>query len=109
MAFDEALAERVREALGGVGTVDEKEMFGGLAFLLHGNMSVGVHGDDLIVRIPPEVTEETLAEPDVREFDLSSRPMRGWVLVGPEGTAEDANLRSWVARGLEFAGSLPPK
>jgi hypothetical protein len=84
-------------------------MFGGIAFLLNGNMSVGVHGEELIVRLAPEETEEALAGPDVRVFDLTGRPMKGWVLVAPGGVASDEGLRSWVGRGVEFAGSLPAK
>jgi TfoX/Sxy family transcriptional regulator of competence genes len=109
MAVDEQLAERVREALGGVDGLTEKRMFGGLAYLLNGNMSVGVHGEDLIVRLAPEQTEEALAEPGVRVFDMTGRPMKGWVLVGPEATASEDALGSWVTRGLDFAESLPPK
>ena len=109
MAVDEALAERVREALGGVEGLAEKRMFGGLAFLLNGNMAVGVHGDDLIVRLAPEQTEEALAEPGVRIFDMTGRPMKGWVLVGPGATANEDGLGAWVTRGLDFAESLPPK
>jgi TfoX/Sxy family transcriptional regulator of competence genes len=109
MAVDEQLAERVRGALGGVDGLVEKRMFGGLAFLLHGNMSVGVHGEDLIVRLAPEQTEEALAEPGVRVFDMTGRPMKGWVLVGPEATASEEALGGWVTRGVDFAESLPPK
>jgi hypothetical protein len=84
-------------------------MFGGLAFLLGGNMSVGVHGSDMIVRIAPEETDAALAEPHVRLFDLTGRPMKGWVLVEPAGVSSDATLRKWVDRGVNFAGSLPAK
>jgi hypothetical protein len=109
MAFDEALAERVRGEVGGVDGVVEKRMFGGLAFLLHGNMAVGVHGDDLIVRLAPEDTQDALAEEHVRVFDMTGRPMKGWVLVGPGATADEEGLGTWVTRGVDFAESLPPK
>jgi TfoX/Sxy family transcriptional regulator of competence genes len=109
MAFDEALAERVRGAVAGVDGVVEKRMFGGLAFVVNGNMAVGVHGDDLIVRLAPEQTEEALAEPGVRVFDMTGRPMKGWVLVGPQALDGDDALGGWVTRGLDFAESLPPK
>lgn len=109
MAFDEALADRVRDALTGTGGLAEKRMFGGIAFLLNGNMCVGVHGDELIVRLDPEQTEEALADANVRVFDLTGRPMKGWVLVAKSGVAGEADLRSWVGRGVEFAGSLPAK
>ena len=109
MAFDEALAERVRATVADVDGVVEKRMFGGLAFVLNGNMAVGVHGEELIVRLAPEQTEEALAEPDVRVFDMTGRPMKGWVLVGQEATASEDGLGAWVTRGLDFAESLPPK
>ena len=109
MAFDEALAERVRATVAGVDGVVEKRMFGGLAFVVKGNMAVGVHGENLIVRLAPEQTEEALAEPGVRVFDMTGRPMKGWVLVGPEATASEDVLGAWVTRGLDFAESLPPK
>lgn len=109
MAVDEALAGRVRDALGGVDGLAEKRMFGGLAFLVNGNMAVGVHGEDLIVRLAPERTEEALAEDDVRVFDMTGRPMKGWVLVGPGATESEDGLGGWVTRGVDFAESLPAK
>ena len=109
MAVDEALAARVREALGGVDGLAEKRMFGGLAFLVQGNMAVGVHGEDLIVRLPPETTDDAVAEEGVRVFDMAGRPMKGWVLVAPEATAGEDGLGGWVTRGVDFAESLPPK
>ena len=87
MAFDEALAARVRKVLGKRRGVVEKKMFGGIAFLLHGNMSVGLHGKELVVRVDPEEGERALSEPNVRRFDLTGRPMKGWLLVGPAGLA----------------------
>jgi hypothetical protein len=109
MAVDEQLAERVRESLGDVSGLAEKRMFGGLAFLIGGNMAVGVHGDDLIVRIPPEETDTAVGEPHVRIFDMTGRPMQGWVLVGPGATESEDDLGSWITRGVDFAESLPPK
>ena len=108
MPFDEALAARVRESLS-AHDVDEKRMFGGVAFLLRGNMCAGVIRDDLIVRTFPEDAADALDEPHVREFDLTGRPMTGWLLVGPGGTADDEGLRAWVERGVAVAASLPPK
>jgi len=84
-------------------------MFGGIAFLLNGNMCCGVRSDELIVRIDPEQTEEALRDPQVRVFDLTGRPMKGWVLVAAGGVAADDDLRSWIERGVEYAGSLPAK
>jgi TfoX/Sxy family transcriptional regulator of competence genes len=109
MAYSEDLANRVREQLAGEDAITEKAMFGGLAFLLGGNMSVGVAGDELMVRVGPEATETALAEPHARPFDMTGRPMRGWVLVGAAGVRTDPQLRAWVGRGVTFARSLPPK
>jgi TfoX/Sxy family transcriptional regulator of competence genes len=87
----------------------EKKMFGGLAMLLHGNMAVGVHGDALIVRTDPAQHDVLLAEPGARTFDLTGRPMTGWLLIDPHGCAEDGDLRRWADRGIAYARSLPPK
>lgn len=109
MAYDEALAARVRSMLGGRKGLSEKRMFGGLAFLVNGNMCCGVHGDELILRLAPEQAEEALREPHVRVFDMTGRPMKGWVLVGSTAVETDAALSSWVGRGASFAASLPAK
>jgi len=109
MAFDETLANRVRPLLSGVGSATEKRMFGGLAFLVQGNMSVGVHGAELIVRIEPSETQEALKMPGVRIFDFSGRPMKGWLLIAPQAIAEKKALAAWVKRGVAYAQSLPPK
>jgi hypothetical protein len=84
-------------------------MFGGLAFLIHGHMSVGVHGEELIVRIAPDETHAALEEPGARLFDITGRPMKGWLLVGREGIEKPQALAKWVRRGVEFASSLPKK
>jgi hypothetical protein len=110
VAYDEALAERVREQLAGERGLTEKAMFGGLAFLLDGNMSVGLSGGgELMVRVGPEATDDALARPHTRVFDMTGRPMRGWILVAPEGIGGDGELAAWVRRGVDFARSLPPK
>jgi hypothetical protein len=109
MAYDEALAARVLEVLGDNPEISERKMFGGIAFMLSGNMAVGVSGDELMVRIDPDDQAEALTRPAVRPFDMTGRPMKGWILVGAEGIAEDADLEGWVSKGLDFAGSLPPK
>ena len=109
MAFDEKLAERVRRQLGERNGLSEKKMFGGLAFLLHGNMSCGIHGNELIVRIDPETTEAALAERGTRIFDITGRPMKGWLLVGGPGLKNETELAKWVHRGLDYAASLPKK
>ncbi len=87
----------------------EKKMFGGVGFLLQGNMACGILNDDLIVRVGPEQYEEALAEAHARPFDITGRPMTGWVMVAPAGYAEDEDLDRWVQQGLAFAGSLPAK
>jgi hypothetical protein len=109
MAFDENLAARIRNALGKRTGLTEKRMFGGLAFLLRGNMCVGVHGNDMIVRLAPDETDAALAERHTRVFDLTGRPMKGWVLVEPEGLTSNSALEEWVERAVSFAGSLPAK
>jgi TfoX/Sxy family transcriptional regulator of competence genes len=110
VAFDDQLAERVRAVLEARVDVDERRMFGGIAFLVAGNMCCGVHGDDLIVRLDPDQAGELLqTEPGTRPFDITGRPMRGWLFVAPEATAEDADLHEWVQRAEAFAATLPPK
>ena len=110
MSYSEAQASRVRKALAGHKEIIEKELFGGIAFLLGGNMCVGVHGDDLIVRIEPSTTAAMLKEPGAKPFDLAGRPgMAGWLLVAPAGYRTEATLQAWVARGVGFASSLPKK
>jgi TfoX/Sxy family transcriptional regulator of competence genes len=109
MAYDEGLATRLRELIGELPGVAEKRMFGGLAFLLNGNMACGVTGEALIVRLPPADADTALTEPGARPFDMTGRPMKGWLLVDPDGHAEDDDLSGWVNRAIEFAGSLPSK
>ena len=109
MAADETLSNRVRALLSDAGDVIEKKMFGGLAFLVQGNMSVGVHGSELIVRIDPVETDDALAELGVRIFDTTGRPMRGWLLVSAEGLGDDTSLARWVERGVSYARLLPAK
>ncbi len=109
MAFDEQLAERIRGALRGRDGVTERKMFGGIAFMIGGNMAVGVIRDDLIVRVGPDAHDEAVAKPHVRVFDFGGRPSRGMVYVAPEGVASDAELVRWVGAGADMAASLPPK
>ena len=109
MAYDENLAARIRKALGERKGLVAKQMFGGIAFLLNGNMCVGIHKDELIVRLAPEQTDAALAKPHTRLFDLSGRPMKGWILVAPKGIATAAQLGKWIAIAAGYAGALPPK
>ena len=109
MAYDEGLGERVRGALEDEPGVTERKMFGGLAFMLGRNMCCGIIGDELMVRVGPDAWQASLALPHAREMDFTGRSMKGMVYVGVEGIESDANLDAWVARGIAFAGSLPPK
>jgi TfoX/Sxy family transcriptional regulator of competence genes len=109
MAYDEGLAERIRGELEGDDGLVEKKMFGGWALMLNGNMAVGVIKDDMVVRADPEQYDALLELPHARPMDFTGRPMKGWIYVAPEGLAEDADLRAWIARGVEYARSLPPK
>jgi len=84
-------------------------MFGGVAFLLNGNMSVGIHGGELIVRLDPGETDAALARSHTRIFDITGRPMKGWILVKSEGTASESALAKWVGSGVSYAASLPAK
>jgi hypothetical protein len=87
----------------------ERKMFGGIGFMLGGNMACGVSGDELMVRLDPADAEKALAEEHVRVFDMTGRPMKGWILVAPDATAADDDLAGWVDGGADFAASLPPK
>ncbi|MEU9700615.1 TfoX/Sxy family protein [Streptomyces sp. NPDC047981] len=109
MTYDEGLAQRIREELGERPGLTEKRMFGGLAFLLGGNMTVGVVGDELIVRVGPERAEEALARPEARPMDFTGKPMRGWVTVGGPALGEDRVLDHWITTAVGFASTLPPK
>lgn len=109
MPFDARLAQRIREALGGRDGLSERQMFGGLAFLLRGHMCLGVVGAALMVRVGPQAHAAALARPHVRPMDFTGRPMKGYVFVDPPGTAGDDMLADWVDRGLRFAAGLPPK
>jgi TfoX/Sxy family transcriptional regulator of competence genes len=109
MAYDEKLADRVRELLTSRSEVSERKMFGGIAFMVAGNMACGVLGEDLIVRLGDEDGERALAEDGVRPFDFTGKPMRNIVYVSPERTSDEDGLSEWVDAGADFAASLPPK
>jgi TfoX/Sxy family transcriptional regulator of competence genes len=109
MVYDEALAERVRNALLTVPQVDEKKMFGGITFMVSGQMCCGVLKNDLIVKVGAEGWDEIIAQPHVRPFDFSGRPMVGMVYVAPSGVASDEALHSWIARGVQFVQQNPKK
>jgi TfoX/Sxy family transcriptional regulator of competence genes len=109
MAFDESLAGGIRDALANKSNIVEKKMFGGVGFLLNGNMLVGVWKNSLIVRVGPDAYDAALLEPHVKEFDITGRPMKGWVLVEPDGVEDEDQLKDWIQRATKFVGKLPAK
>lgn len=109
MAYDEGLAQRLRELLAARDDVRERGMFGGLAFMLSGNMCCGIIGDSLMARVGPDGYAEALAEPHVREMDFTGRPMQGFVCVAPAGFESDSGLQTWVGRCVAFVDTLPVK
>jgi TfoX/Sxy family transcriptional regulator of competence genes len=109
VAYDQRLADDVRARLGSRSNLTEREMFGGIAFMLNGNMAVGVSGNELMVRVGKEGHDDAISLPGARMFDMSSRPMKGWILVSSEGTGTDAALEAWIGRGVAYAESLPAK
>src|ERR1700712_2853335 len=110
MAYDEDLANRLRELLAGEDAITERKMFGGLAFLLHGHMSVSAsRNGGLLVRIDPSDTEAALARRHVTLMQMGGRTMDGWITVAPDGLKTQRQLSAWVTRGIAFARTLPPK
>jgi TfoX/Sxy family transcriptional regulator of competence genes len=109
MAYDEMLALRARQEMQHLPGFTEKKMFGGVGFLLWGNMACGVNGSDFIVRVGKEGYDRALAQPHTRVFDMTGKAMSGWVVVGPEGVASEAELRQWMEQGVRYALTLPPK
>jgi TfoX/Sxy family transcriptional regulator of competence genes len=108
MAYDLKLADRIRSELSGIPIV-EKKMFGGVGFLLNGNLACGVNKNDLIVRVDPEKHSALLKKPHVHPFDMTGRPMKGWLVVEAEGVKTVKQLSRWLKEGLEFASTLPEK
>ena len=110
MAYDEELADRLRELVQGESGVTEKRMFGGLAFLINGNMAVSASGQGgLLLRVDPAQTDELVADPNARRFEMRGREMDGWLRIDTDGLSSDRQLERWVARGVAYARSLPPK
>lgn len=109
MSFDQRLAQRIREILVGTPDLVEKKMFGGIGFLIQGNMACGVNRDNLIVRVGPEKHQEAMSQPHVQPFDLTGKSMSGWVIVNPEGLASEAELDHWIIQGVDYARTLPAK
>jgi TfoX/Sxy family transcriptional regulator of competence genes len=109
MAYSLSLAERVRQVFDRRAGMTEKTMFGGVGFLLHGNMCVGVWKTSLIARLGLDQAAAALKTPHVQEFDVTGRPMKGWVMIDAEGVETDDELRGWIEQALEFVRSLPKK
>ena len=101
MAYNEKLAEKIRSSLSGTENVTEKKMFGGIAFMVNDKMCVGVNKDDLMLRCEPDLTDKLLLKKGVRLFDLSGKPMKGWLLIDPEGLSGKKDFESWIAIALE--------
>ena len=108
MPYNEKLADRIRDDLSGVPFV-EKKMFGGVGFLVHGNMACGDHKNGMIVRVDPAKHSALLKKPHARPFDITGRPMKGWLVIDPDGYKSTKQLSAWVKEGVQFALTLPAK
>ena len=109
MAYDLKLAARVSALLANISNLTEKKMFGGVGYLVNGNMACGVHKEYLIVRVGSERYQAALEAPHTKIFDITGRPMTGWVMVAPEGCVIEDGLKLWVMKGADYALTLPPK
>jgi TfoX/Sxy family transcriptional regulator of competence genes len=109
MAYDEQLAERVKKLIKTEKKLEQKKMFGGIAFLVNGNMCCGIHGAEVILRVDPEKYAVLLAKPQVREFDMTGKPMKGWLILKNSAAAKPAELKRWVNEALSYALTLKKK
>jgi TfoX/Sxy family transcriptional regulator of competence genes len=109
MAYDEGVAQRVREIMEDIPGVTEKKMFGGIAFMVNGNMCSGVVKSELMMRVGADGYDDALSQPHAREMDFTGKPMKGFVYVGEKGFAADRDLRSWINRAYQFVSALPKK
>lgn len=109
MAYDTDVADRIRARIGPRPELTEREMFGGIAFMINGNMAVGVSGDELMVRVGKEAHETAVSRNGARTFDMGARPMKGWISVSNDGYDSDADFGYWVDQGVSYAASLPAK
>jgi TfoX/Sxy family transcriptional regulator of competence genes len=109
MPYDEKLAQRIRHELGRLPNLEEKRMFGGVGFLVKGNMACGVHKNLMIIRVGPHGFRQALTRPYTKVFDMTGKPMAGWITVEAPGFQADEDLKSWVKLGVEYALTLPPK
>lgn len=109
MIVDEGLAQRIRSVLGKRPELVEKKMFGGVGFMLNGNMVCGIHKEYLIVRFGSERYSEAITLPHTKAFDMTGKPMTGWIMVAPEGYADTRDLTDWIQQGVDYVSTLPPK
>jgi len=109
MAYDVDLANRIKSLIGNPKNLEEKKMFGGVGFLINGNLACGVNKNDMILRVAPEHYDALLRRANTRVFDLSGKPMKGWLVIEPAGMKTEAQLKTWITEGVEFAKSLPAK
>jgi hypothetical protein len=109
MAYDEELGQRIKDILEETTAFDEKRMFGGVGFMVGGNMACGVHKDMLVVRLEKDQYDEDIKLPSTKPFDITGKEMRGWLLVSAEGVEKMNDLKEWVQIGVDFAKTLPPK
>jgi TfoX/Sxy family transcriptional regulator of competence genes len=109
MAYDESVAQRVRQAIQGRDGLSERKMFGGLCLMLHGNMFAGIINDELMLRVGPENSDELLAHPGARPMDFTGKPMKGYLYVEPAAFATPEGLKGWLGHALNFVETLPPK
>ena len=109
MAYNEELAKRIRAMLPKKPSVSEKKMFGGIGFLVRGNMACGLYKEYLIVRVGPDAHQEAIKKPHAKVFDITGRPMSGWVMVAPKGYETNSAMLSWLKQGIAYASSLPSK
>jgi len=109
MAYDEELADRIQDVLAGQPGLVAKKMFGGVGYMVQGNMACGVHKDMLVVRVGLDAYDQSMGYPHTRPFDMTGRAMKGWVMVEPDGFASEADLKDWGNSGLNFALTLPQK
>jgi TfoX/Sxy family transcriptional regulator of competence genes len=109
MPYNEKLASRIELILEHIPGVEAKKMFGGVGFMLQGNMACGVHKDMLVVRVGPDAHDQVMQVKHTRVFDITGKPMSGWVMVEKPGFESDSDLKTWVNRGVKFALTLPPK
>lgn len=109
MAYDKDFAYKLRAMLGDLPGLTEKKMFGGVGYLINGNMALGVLGSDLIVRFGPERQSEISAKPHTHPFDMTGRAMKGWIMVSPAGLELEQDLKNWMELGIQYASTLPAK